>query len=61
MHPNVSKLIEAAKAVHMSREQRIEQRNSFVYGNTKIENEKITRAMIEQIAQKLPIENERRA
>jgi hypothetical protein len=47
---SLSRLIELAKGVRMSAEQKVEQRNSFVYGNTRIENEAVTREMVERIA-----------
>jgi hypothetical protein len=43
-------LIERARSVMMSGEQREAQRRSFAYGNTKIENELITREMVDQQA-----------
>ncbi len=46
-------LIEKARGVNMSPEQREEQRRSFAYGNSKIENQRITRSSIDQEAQKL--------
>lgn len=46
-------LIEKARGVKMSPEQREEQRRSFAYGNSKIENQRITRSSIDQEAQKL--------
>ncbi|MFN3549659.1 MAG: hypothetical protein ACK4U0_19400 [Mesorhizobium sp.] len=52
---NLSRLIELAKGVHMNDAQRNEQRNSFVYGNTKIENSNVTREMVEAIAHGMPI------
>lgn len=51
---NLSRLIELAKGVHMNDEQRNEQRNSFVYGNTKIENNNVTRELVDEIALSLP-------
>ena len=48
--PNLSRLIEMAKSVRMSEVQVAEQRNSFVYGNTRTENPTITRALVEQTA-----------
>ena len=51
---NLSRLIELAKGVHMNDEQRNEQRNSFVYGNTKIENSKVTRELVDEISLSLP-------
>jgi hypothetical protein len=47
---SLSRLIELAKGVHMNEAQSNEQRNSFVYGNTKIENPKVTRELVEQIS-----------
>lgn len=52
---NLSRLVELAKGVHMNDEQRNEQRNSFVYGNTKIENINVTRELVDEIARSLPI------
>lgn len=52
---NLSRLIELAKGVHMDDEQRNEQRNSFVYGNTKIENRNVTRELVEAISHEVPI------
>lgn len=43
---SLSRLIEMAKAVRVSEEQRQEQRRSFVYGNTAMENEEITWEMV---------------
>ena len=52
---SLSQLIEMAKAVRMSEEQRSEQRNSFVYGNTKIENDEVTPELVEHIARKVAL------
>lgn len=43
-------LIERARAVKMSAEQREAQRRSFAYGNTKIENDLVTRDMVDEQA-----------
>ncbi len=51
---NLSRLVELAKGVHMNDEQRNEQRNSFVYGNTKIENSNVTRELVDEISRSLP-------
>ncbi len=51
---SLSRLIELAKGVHMNDAQRNEQRNSFVYGNTKIENENVTRELVEEISHRVP-------
>jgi hypothetical protein len=53
MDQNISRLIELARGVHMSDAQRAEQRNSFVYGNTKLENELVTREMVERISREI--------
>jgi hypothetical protein len=49
----LNKLLEAAKTAKPTPEQREEQRRSFVYGNTHLENELITREMIDREAEKL--------
>jgi hypothetical protein len=46
-------LIEAAKKVKTTAEQREAQRRSFVYGNTAFENDLITREMVDRQAEKL--------
>jgi hypothetical protein len=50
---SLSRLIEMAKAVRVSEDQREEQRRSFVYGNTAIENDRITREMVDRQAEAL--------
>jgi hypothetical protein len=52
-------LLEAAKTVKLSPEQSEEQRRSFAYGNTKIENSRITRETIDEEAEKLKFEKKR--
>jgi len=42
-------LVKRAQSVRMTPVQEQQQRVSFVYGNTKIENERITRDMVEEI------------
>jgi hypothetical protein len=42
-----------AKAVKVNEAQREEQRRSFVYGNTAVENEQITREMVNRQAEAL--------
>jgi hypothetical protein len=51
--PNISRLIELARAVKMTEEQREEQRRSFAYGNAAFENPDITRAMIDEAADRI--------
>jgi hypothetical protein len=47
---SISKLIEMAKAVKASDAQQEQQRKSFVYGNTAFENPKITRKIVDEVA-----------
>lgn len=46
-------LIEKARGLSMSNEQVVEQRRSFAYGNSAFENERITRAIIDEEADKI--------
>lgn len=46
-------LLEAARSAKMSPEDREEQRRSFAYGNSKIENDRITRRTIDEQAEYL--------
>ena len=48
--PNLTQLLEIAKKVQMSKQQEEQQRRSFAYGNTKIENRDMTRQAIERAA-----------
>ena len=50
-------LVERAKSVKMTNQEKDQQRKSFAYGNTKIENDLITRAMVEKAAAKLNMES----
>lgn len=50
MTKKLAALIERARAVKMTPEQREQQRRSFAYGNTKIENDLITRDMVDEQA-----------
>jgi hypothetical protein len=53
MKEKLARLIEQARAVRMSAPQAEEQRRSFAYGNTKIENDRITREMVNERAEAL--------
>ena len=46
-------LLEKAKKIKMTDAQKEEQRRSFAYGNTKIENDLITREMIDKAAERI--------
>jgi hypothetical protein len=54
MDQNISRLIEMARAVPVSPEDREEQRRSFAFGNTAFENSAITREMIDRAADNMP-------
>lgn len=49
----LKKLLEAVKTARPTPEQREEQRRSFVYGNTHLENELITREMVDREAEQV--------
>lgn len=53
MGKELEKLIDAARRVRMTGEQQEEQRRSFAYGNAGLENDLITRRMIDEQAEKL--------
>lgn len=50
MSESLKKLISAARTVRMSEPQKQEQRVSFAYGTANIENENVTREMVEEAA-----------
>jgi len=49
----LQELLDAAKNVEVSAEQKEEQRRSFAYGNTNIENSRITRETVDKEAEAL--------
>jgi hypothetical protein len=53
MTDKLSVLIEMAKAIRMTPGDQEEQRRSFAFGNTKIENDLITSEMVDQAAEDL--------
>jgi hypothetical protein len=53
MTDNLKELLEKTKGVDVSPEQKEEQRRSFAYGNTNIENPRITRETVDQEAEEL--------
>ncbi len=53
MSEELKVLLERAKRARMTREQKEEQRRSFAYGNSKIENDRITRETIDREAEAL--------
>ncbi|MGB5864819.1 MAG: hypothetical protein WBG95_11005 [Sulfitobacter sp.] len=50
---DIQYLIEQTKKIPMTPDQMTEQRRSFAYGNTAIENPQITREMVEEEAAKI--------
>ena len=46
-------LLERAREIRMSPDEQEAQRRSFAYGNAHIENERVTRAMVDEAADKL--------
>ena len=53
MAEDLNKLVELARKVEPSGAQQEQQRRSFAYGNTKIENPRITRELIDEQAEAL--------
>ena len=53
MMKELEELVEKAKKISMTPEQATEQRRSFVYGNTHIENERITWQMVVEADRKI--------
>lgn len=54
MTSELQKLIEKARSVTMTSAERETQRRSFAFGNTHIENDRITREHIDRAAEKIP-------
>jgi hypothetical protein len=57
MAGELEELLERARRVEMDAAQREEQRRSFAYGNTKIENPLITRETVDRQAEALKAED----
>ena len=58
MTNELSRLLEKAKLVKMNAEQKEEQRRSFAFGNAGLENDLITREMVDRQAEKLKSPND---
>jgi hypothetical protein len=56
MTKELQELIDRARKIEMTPEQLRDQRRSFAYGNTHIENERITREMIAALDARLEAE-----
>jgi hypothetical protein len=50
---DLDQLLEMARGIPVSAAEREQQRRSFAFGNTNIENERITRETIDRAAEKL--------
>ena len=57
MANELEKLLEAARSVKMNSDQQEKQRRSFAFGNAGLENDLITRQMVDEQAEKLKKEN----
>lgn len=53
MPKNLDQLLAMARNVEMSDDELEQQRRSFAWGNTHIENERITKAMIDTAAEEI--------
>lgn len=53
MSEHLKKLIDASRGRPMSASEMEAQRRSFAYGNAHIENSRVTRAMVNEAAEKL--------
>ncbi len=53
MTEKLTALLKRARGVKMTVAQKEEQRRSFAYGNTKIENDRVTRKMVNEQAETL--------
>lgn len=53
MSKDLEKLVEKARSISMSPDAEREQRRSFVYGNTHIENSRITRELVAEVDEQL--------
>jgi hypothetical protein len=53
MTKRLQELIEKAKSVRMSDSDREAQRRSFAYGNAHIENERVTKKMVDEAADRI--------
>ncbi len=50
---SLDRLIEAARKIEMSDEDREEQRRSFAFGNANIENPRVTRELVDRVADRM--------
>ena len=50
---SLDRLIEAARKIEMSDAEREEQRRSFAFGNANIENPRVTRELVDRVADRM--------
>jgi hypothetical protein len=60
MTEKLNALLKQARSVPMTPAEREAQRRSFVYGNTGFENKRITRELVDKIADKLQQKTDRK-
>lgn len=53
MSDELEKMLNAARRAPMSKDDREAQRRSFAYGNAHIENERVTRSMVDKAADRI--------
>jgi hypothetical protein len=53
MNDRLQKLIDASRGKVMTESEKEAQRRSFAYGNAHIENDRVTRQMVEEAAEKI--------
>lgn len=53
MNTRLQELIEASRSLPMSDRQKEAQRRSFAYGNAHIENDRVTKAMVDEAAERI--------
>jgi hypothetical protein len=58
MSNELTELLAAAKKADLTSEEKEAQRRSFAYGNTKIENDRITRELVDREAERLTRQDE---
>ncbi len=53
MNATLQELIDASRSREMSDSQKEKQRRSFAYGNAHIENDRVTKQMVDEAAEKI--------
>ena len=58
MSKKLAKLIEEMRDVEMTEDEKEEQRRSFAHGNANIENERVTREVVDKAAEQIRAETD---